>query len=119
MFFRILHSFIRVLDHCPELRDCTLDALASLVSQFGDKFQVFIPMVQRVLKKHGIKHSRYDSLISYKQKCDEDQIDGNVRLMTTTSRTKKTVRNMGLTPTDTTSINRVSKSKPFSILCYP
>ncbi|CAG7725809.1 unnamed protein product [Allacma fusca] len=105
---RILHSFIRILDNHPELREATLDTLTSLVSQFGDKLKVFIPMVQRVLKKHGIKHSRYDSLILYKQKCDEDQIDGGSKLLIPSStRAKKAMRHMGgLTPADTTSINR-------------
>ena len=109
LIFRILHSFIRILDNCPDLREATLDTLTSLVSQFGDKFQVFIPMVQRVLKKHGIRHSRYDSLIRCKQKCDDYTLDTSSKILAGGSRMKKPIRHMGLGPADTTSINKVSR----------
>jgi hypothetical protein len=91
---------VRTLDTFPELREPAMDTLASLVHQFGNKFQVFIPMIHRVLKKHNIKHSRYETLILYKSKSDDQEI-------MTKNKRSRTIRNMGLTAADTTSINRV------------
>jgi len=87
-----------------------MDTLSTLVIQFGPKFQVFIPMIQRVLKKHSIKHSHYDTLILHK--CKEDAYsseDYDVSyLMKIKSKAYNRPRNMrGLTATDTTSIQRV------------
>lgn len=109
--YRIVHPLARTLDTTPELRDNCMDTLASLVIQFGPKFQVFIPMVQRVIKKHNIKHSRYDTLILYKCKDDyfsEGDDSEIIQLSRINQRTYSRSRNMmGLTPMDTFSINRV------------
>ncbi|OXA52223.1 Serine/threonine-protein kinase mTOR [Folsomia candida] len=107
---RIVHPLVRTLDVTPELRDNCMDTLASLVIQFGPKFQVFTPMVQRILKKHNIKHSRYDTLVLYK--CKDDYFsEGDDNEITQLSRIKQRTysrsRNMmGLTAMDTYSINR-------------
>jgi len=111
--FRIIHTLVRTLDTFPDLREPVMDTLASLVHAFGTKFQVFIPMIHRVLKKHGIKHSRYETLILYKTKSDDQEI-------ITKSKRGSRVRHMGgLTAADTTSINRVREFKLniFIFLC--
>lgn len=41
-----------------------MDTLCSIVLQLGKKYQIFIPMVQKVLATHRISHQRYDVLIS-------------------------------------------------------
>ncbi|KAG8142392.1 hypothetical protein E2320_006314 [Naja naja] len=40
-----------------------MDTLSSLVFQLGKKYQIFIPMVNKVLVRHRINHQRYDVLI--------------------------------------------------------
>ncbi len=40
-----------------------MDTLASLVMQLGRKFQIFIPMVNKVLTRHKIQHQKYDILM--------------------------------------------------------
>ena len=59
---RILHPLVRVVDTCPELRPAAMDLLAAIVLQLGKKFKIFLPMVDRVLKKHRITHQRYELL---------------------------------------------------------
>ena len=58
----IIHPLVRCLDKHPDLRPPAMDALASLVSQLGKKYLIFIPMVQEVLIKHKISHQKYDVL---------------------------------------------------------
>ncbi|XP_036113118.1 serine/threonine-protein kinase mTOR isoform X2 [Molossus molossus] len=60
---RIIHPIVRTLDQCPELRPTAMDTLSSLVFQLGKKYQIFIPMVNKVLVRHRINHQRYDVLI--------------------------------------------------------
>ena len=60
---RIIHPLVRTIDTCPELRTAAMDTLSSLVIQLGRKYQIFIPMVNRVLQKHRINHQRYDVLM--------------------------------------------------------
>jgi hypothetical protein len=68
-------------------------------------------MVQRIIKKHSIKHSRYDTLILYKCKDDyfSEGDDNEIsQLSKIKQRTYSRSRNMmGLTAMDTYSINRV------------
>ncbi|MEQ2229177.1 hypothetical protein ILYODFUR_016271 [Ilyodon furcidens] len=60
---RIIHPIVRTLDSTPELRSTAMDTLSSLVFQLGKKYQIFIPMVNKVMLKHRINHQRYDILI--------------------------------------------------------
>ena len=41
-----------MIDGCPELRPAAMEALSSLALQLGKKFKIFIPMIEKVLKKH-------------------------------------------------------------------
>ncbi|KAG8434781.1 hypothetical protein GDO86_012940 [Hymenochirus boettgeri] len=59
---RIIHPIVRTLDMSPELRQTAMDTLSSLVFQLGKKYQIFIPMVNKVLLKHRILHQRYEVL---------------------------------------------------------
>ncbi|KAG8568461.1 hypothetical protein GDO81_014010 [Engystomops pustulosus] len=59
---RIIHPIVRTLDVSPELRQTAMDTLSSLVFQLGKKYQIFIPMVNKVLLKHRILHQRYEVL---------------------------------------------------------
>ncbi|XP_053307789.1 serine/threonine-protein kinase mTOR isoform X5 [Spea bombifrons] len=59
---RIIHPIVRALDVSPELRQTAMDTLSSLVFQLGKKYQIFIPMVNKVLLKHRIMHQRYEVL---------------------------------------------------------
>ncbi|KAG8190056.1 hypothetical protein JTE90_023028 [Oedothorax gibbosus] len=61
---RILQPLVRNLDTVPDLRHTAMDTLCSIVIQLGKKYQIFIPMVHKVLTKHKINHQRYDVLIS-------------------------------------------------------
>ena len=57
---RIIHPLVRCIDNCPELRPAAMEALSSLALQLGKKFKIFIPMIDKVLKKHRISHSEYE-----------------------------------------------------------
>ena len=59
---RIIHPLVRVIDNCPELRPAAMDVLAAIVLQLGKKYKIFIPMVDKVVKKHRISHQRYELL---------------------------------------------------------
>lgn len=59
---RIIHPLVRTLDSSPELRHTAMDTLCALVVQLGKKYQIFIPLVQKVLVKHKINHQRYETL---------------------------------------------------------
>ncbi|GIX92206.1 hypothetical protein CEXT_19061, partial [Caerostris extrusa] len=61
---RILQPLVRNLDTVPDLRPVAMDTLCSIVLQLGKRYQIFIPMVHKVLTKHRINHQRYDVLIS-------------------------------------------------------
>ncbi|XP_071805479.1 serine/threonine-protein kinase mTOR-like isoform X2 [Asterias amurensis] len=60
---RIIHPLVRSLDTTPELRIIAMDTLASLVLQLGKKYQIFVPMVNKVLVKHRISHQKYETLV--------------------------------------------------------
>jgi len=110
---RIIHPLVRILDNVPELRENCMDTLCSLVIQFGPKFQVFIPMIQRTITNHNIKNDRYEKLILRKCKDDyfseseDSEVNQQSRMK---QRTYSRSRQTGLTDTDTYSINRVTTS---------
>ncbi|KAL5013846.1 hypothetical protein ScPMuIL_008116 [Solemya velum] len=60
---RIIHPLVRTIDTTPELQQTALDMLCALVSQLGYKFQIFIPMVDKVVTKHRIPHQRYNLML--------------------------------------------------------
>lgn len=59
---RIVHPLVRTLDSCPELRPTAMETLCALVVQLGRKYQIFIPLVQKVIMKHKINCQRYEIL---------------------------------------------------------
>lgn len=59
---RIIHPLVRTLDNTPDLRSVCMDTLCALVLQLGKKYQIFIPMVCKIITKHKIVHQRYDVL---------------------------------------------------------
>ncbi|XP_071946239.1 serine/threonine-protein kinase mTOR-like [Antedon mediterranea] len=61
---RIIHPLVRTLDSNPALQEAAMEALSSLVLQLGKKYQIFIPMVNKVLTKQKIMHQTYDIYIS-------------------------------------------------------
>ena len=61
---RIIHPLVRTLDTTSDLHKPAMDTLTSLVVQLGMKYQIFIPMVNKVLTKHRISHQGYDKLLS-------------------------------------------------------
>ena len=61
---RIIHPLVRTLDTTSDLHKSAMDTLTSLVVQLGMKYQIFIPMVNKVLTKHRITHQGYDKLLS-------------------------------------------------------
>lgn len=69
---RIIQPLVRTLDQCPELRDPASELLCALLIQLGPKFQIFLPLVQRIMTKHRIVHSRFESLV--------DKIHSDARL---------------------------------------
>ncbi|XP_064598762.1 serine/threonine-protein kinase mTOR-like [Liolophura sinensis] len=60
---RIIHPLARTIDSVPELRGSAMDTLCSLVMQLGQKFTIFIPMVNRVISKQRVIHPKYDMLL--------------------------------------------------------
>lgn len=48
----IVHPLVRTLDSNPELRSTAMNTLASLVVQMGRKFNIFVPLINKVRNKH-------------------------------------------------------------------
>ena len=69
---RIIHPLVRVIDNCPELRPSAMDVLAGIVLQLGKKYKIFIPMVDKVIRKHRISHQRYELLTARVMKGGSD-----------------------------------------------
>ena len=46
---RIIHPLVRVIDNCPEVRPSAMETLSSLALQLGNKFKIFIPMIDKVI----------------------------------------------------------------------
>jgi FKBP12-rapamycin complex-associated protein len=62
---RIIHPLARILDGDDlEIKNVTMETLCTLVYQLGSDYAIFIPMVNKVLVKHRIQHSTYETLVS-------------------------------------------------------
>ena len=61
---RIIHPLIRVLDTDAELRDSAMDTLVAIMRQMGIQFQIFTPMVNRVLAKHKIMNQECEVILN-------------------------------------------------------
>lgn len=57
---KMIHPLVRVLDNEPQLQSAAMDTLCAIASQLGTTYQIFIPTVQKVIKKHKIAHTRYE-----------------------------------------------------------
>lgn len=104
---RIIHPLIRTLDTNVELRATAMDTLCSLVAQLGRKFNIFVPLVKRVMVKHKIRHSRYDSLILRISSKSTLADEGDFPL--TTSRTRDRNRDSNI-PSDAMMVQRLKVS---------
>ena len=45
---QIIHAIVVVLDTSSELRPVAMDTLCSLMTQLGQRYKIFIPMVKKV-----------------------------------------------------------------------
>lgn len=106
---RIVHPLVRTLDSCPELRTTAMETLCALLIQLGKKYQIFIPLVQKVLNKHKISHQRYDVLTD-KILTDSTVADGEDYLLTRPRDFRHKHRDLSLTSSDTTTIKRLHVS---------
>lgn len=61
---RIIHPLVRVIESSPELREIAMNTMCALMVQMERKFQIFIPMTQKVVNKYQINHSRYNVLVT-------------------------------------------------------
>lgn len=61
---RIVHPLVRTMDTNPELRGEAMSTLCSLGLQLGRKFNIFVPLVAKVMAKHKISSDEYDNLVS-------------------------------------------------------
>ena len=81
---RIIHPLVRTLDTCSELRPIAMDTLTSLVLQLNKKYEIFIPMVSRVIKRHRIVHQRHDivlSRIQVRSRCSASRLRLRVQMI--------------------------------------
>ncbi|KAI0091642.1 phosphatidylinositol 3-kinase [Irpex rosettiformis] len=61
---RIILSLTRVLSsQSHELKMAVMDTLSALVIQLGSDFAVFIPTIEKALRKNRVSHTKYDGLI--------------------------------------------------------
>lgn len=60
---RIIHPLVRTMDTSSELQNTAMDTLCALIIQLGQKFSIFVPMVNKVVTKHKIVHQRYSILM--------------------------------------------------------
>ncbi|XP_053376740.1 serine/threonine-protein kinase mTOR-like [Mercenaria mercenaria] len=60
---RVIHPLARTLDMTPELQHTAMDTLCALIMQLGQKFLIFIPMLNKITTKHKIQHQRYNILM--------------------------------------------------------
>ena len=79
---QIIHAIVVVLDTSSELRPVAMDTLCSLMTQLGQRYKLFIPMVKKVcpfphpslspifpslssqvMSKHKYSHSNYELLL--------------------------------------------------------
>lgn len=63
---RIIHPLSRVLESVEfvDLRDEVMQTICNLVIQMGSDYNIFIPMLAKVLTKVGLVHPTYDTLIT-------------------------------------------------------
>ncbi|KAI0032654.1 atypical/PIKK/FRAP protein kinase [Vararia minispora EC-137] len=62
---RIIHPLVRVLGTgSNELRQAVMDTLCSLVIQLGSDFAIFVPTIDKVLRRTRFSNAKYDGLIS-------------------------------------------------------
>ncbi|CAI7993434.1 Serine/threonine-protein kinase tor, partial [Geodia barretti] len=60
---QIIHSIVVVLDTSSELRPVAMDALCSLMTQLGQRYKIFIPMVKKVMTKNKYNYTNYELLL--------------------------------------------------------
>jgi len=106
---RIVHTLVRTLDQCPELRSTAMDTLCAVVMQLGKKYQIFIVLVQKVMTKHKIVNSRYDVLVD-KILTDSTAADGEDFLLMRMRHSRNKNREFSLTPSETIKKLNVSAS---------
>ncbi|XP_077275474.1 serine/threonine-protein kinase Tor isoform X1 [Temnothorax americanus] len=106
---RIVHTLVRTLDQCPELRGTAMDTLCAVVMQLGKKYQIFIVLVQKVMTKHKIVNSRYDVLVD-KILTDSTAADGEDFLLMRMRHARNKNRELSLTPSETTTIKKLNVS---------
>lgn len=64
MASRIIHPFLRVLQHGnEELRTATINTLSYLLLQLGGEFSVFIPVIKKILIQQKIEAPRFEQLV--------------------------------------------------------
>lgn len=61
---RIVHPLVRTIDLFPELRITAMDTTCSLMQQLNRKFAIFVPLIQKVMIKHKIQHSKFEMYVS-------------------------------------------------------
>lgn len=104
---RIIHPLVRTLDTCPELRPVAMETLCSLVSQLGKKYNIFVPLVQRVLLKHKIVNSKYDILVS-KILAETTLADETDSTLSRHKSARNKNRDISMTSSDATMIKRLN-----------
>lgn len=105
---RIVHPLARILDTCPELRNCAMETLCSIVLQLGRKFTVFVPVINKPLVKHKIQHTKYEMLIS--KISTETTLADDTDFSLSRLKTKNKNRDVSMSTSDTTVIQRLKVS---------
>ncbi|PNF25178.1 Serine/threonine-protein kinase mTOR, partial [Cryptotermes secundus] len=106
---RIVHPLVRTLDSCPELRPPAMETLCALVVQLGRKYQIFIPLVQRVIAKHKINCQRYE-IVTCKIVTDTTIAEEEDYMLMRHRLSRHKNRDIALTSSDTTTIKRLHVS---------
>ncbi|XP_071445181.1 serine/threonine-protein kinase mTOR [Hetaerina americana] len=107
---RVIHPLVRTLDTCPpELRPVAMDTLCALVLQLGRRYQIFVPLVHRVLTRHRIAHQRYEVLCA-KIVTDATIAEDEDCLLTRHRLSRLKNRDVALTSSDTATIKRLHVS---------
>jgi hypothetical protein len=60
---RIIHPLVRVLP-IKETRAAAMDLFCELIFQLNQDYVKFIPLVDKMMRKHGILHTNYGILVS-------------------------------------------------------
>ena len=70
----VIHSLTRTIDSNEEVKTEAFNILIAIIPQLGRSYELFIPMVNKVLEKHGLYNCDYNYLIfqltENKQACD-------------------------------------------------